>query len=599
MWTLDKLISPKHSGAMLCRFHDVSGVGEVIFIAFGNLGFYVPAFMSLSVVFVGENMKRIVLRLGVLLGLLVVTVPAVGADLERSFLDVFAVAEPPNALYGQHKPVRSCGSLKELSLEDTVITEAIEAEKTETSPVICKITALVKRSEADDPIRVWVDLPTTEWNGRFMGVGGGGYAGGSRQGMQMHHPAGFATATTDAGPRTQQPDRDVKNGEFALGVNGKLDWRAVRNFAHRGVHVMSVTGKAITAAYYGKPAGYAYFSGCSRGGGQAMMEAQKYPTDYDGILAGAPAINWAKYGAGRLWGQLHMELTKNFVPECKLNAVTEAVIEACDTLDGVKDSVIDNPRRCAYDPKQFVGTNTSECGEFTLADADIVNKIWKGPHRKNGSSMWYGFERGTSLEILQSTEKNAETGEWQTSSKWNDYFLSWHRYFLAQDPNLQIASFTQEQFEDFWDQSVEQYSRVWSADSPDLSALKNAGGKVLMWHGEADTYIPPKGSIDYHNRVEKHFGSASEAQSVYRLFMAPGLGHCLGGNGPAPFAALDALIDWVEKDKAPERLLAVKRDAKTGEIIRSRPLCLYPKVARYKGTGSTDRAESFECAANY
>ncbi len=526
---------------------------------------------------------------------------ATGASAQsiKSWNDPYVAATPPTPLFGTHTPVRNCDSMTSLPLENTVITEATETPATETEPALCNITAVVKRYEEDDPITVWVNLPVYNWNGRFMGIGGGGYSGGTRAYALHQNLSGFASATTDAGPRTVQPGRKVKNGEFGLDEYGKLDWRAIRNFGHRGVHVMSVIGKAITAAYYGKPANYAYFNGCSTGGRQAMTEAQMYPEDYDGILAAAPGINAAKYVAGRIWGQLHMELSGNFVPKCKLDAVTAAAVTSCDMIDGVKDGIIGNPRLCSYSPATFVGQNVAGCGTFTAADADIVQKAWEGPSKRDGSRKWAGFAIGTPLETLQSTEKNPETGEWQTSSAWNGYFLSWHRYFLSQDPTLQIGEMSRNQFEEYWDQSDEMYQHIYSAENANLDALSARNGKILIWHGETDHYIPAYGSINYYQRVAARLGSMSKANETIRLFLAPGVNHCGRGKGPTPTAMLDALMSWVENGKAPERLLSVTRDKETGKVTRSRPLCLYPKVARYKGSGSTDKAENFVCADSY
>lgn len=539
-------------------------------------------------------MKALHLTTGVLTMLMSISAMA-EHDLTRR--DPYVVSTPPAPLFGTHTPARTCESLTTLQLEHTTITEASVSEATDEAPVLCNVTAVIKRSEKDDPVTVWVRMPVHTWNGRFMGIGGGGYAGGITYNARLHHPAGFATGVTDAGPLTSARDRTVKNGAFAIGKDGKRDMVAIENFAHRGVHIMSVTGKAITTAYYGKAPGYSYFNGCSTGGRQAMMEAQRYPQDYNGILVGAPGINWANYVAGRVWGQMHMELTDTFVPACKLQAVSAAAVSACDQLDGVTDGLLGNPRLCTYDPANFVGTEIADCGTFTEADANIARKAWTGPRTRDGSISWYGFTHGTPLEKLQATEKNPETGALQTHKAWNAYFLSWHRYFLAQDPTLQIGNMTIEAFENYWRQSIAEYTELFSADNPDLSILNESGGKVLMWHGELDEYIPPSGAIDYLERVQKTM--REKADDTFKLYMAPGVEHCSGGPGPRPTALLDALIDWVENGQEPATLLSVNRDTETGAITRSRPLCPYPQVARYKGTGSVDEAQNFECADSY
>lgn len=504
-------------------------------------------------------------------------------------------ATTPAALYGEHHPARDCASLKTLALNRVHIMAAEIVSATASAPAICQVTAVHKRFDNDDPITVWLGLPLNNWNGRFMGIGGGGYAGGDRDMMAAHYPAGFATATTDAGARTSLQGRDLKPAAFALDAKGKLDWLAIRNFGHRGAHIMTVTGKKITEAFYGKPPKFSYFNGCSTGGRQALGEAQRYPQDYDGILAAAPATNAAAYIAGRVWGQMQMSLAKHFVPQCKFDAVTAAAVAACDHLDGVEDEVINQPRQCDYDPQHFVGSELLGCGVFSQADAQITRLIWQGPQRQDGTAMWYGYERGAPLGGVHGTEQDPQSGAWQTSQPWVDYYFSWHRYLLAQNPDLALSELSLEQFEDYWDQSLEQFTEVYSASNPDLKAFHQRGGKILVWHGETDGAIPPAGSIDYYQRVVAHFGSAAKAQEVLRLFMAPGVDHCAGGEGPNPVGVLDALIDWVEKNQAPEQLLAQKREPKTGLITHTRPLCLYPKAAYYKGQGSTDQADNFVC----
>jgi len=332
--------------------------------------------------------------------------------------------------------------------------------------------------------------------------------------------------------------------------------------------------------------------GCSTGGRQGVMEAQRYPADYDGIVAGAPAINWTKLHVEQLWGGLSMLEAKNPLPVCKAQAATQAAITACDGIDGVKDGVIEDPRRCNYDPKELVGTTTGTCGTFTPSDADIVRKIWEGPRRRDGSFLWYGLARGADFAGLSGT------GGTPLEPRPNSITLEWWRYFLNQNPQWDWRSLTRAAYEQYWDQSVEEFSAVIGTDNPDLSAFRDRGGRLVMWHGQADQLIYPEGSIDYFTRVQQKMGGADRTASFIRLFLAPGVGHCAGGNGPAPTGQLEAIVKWVEGGKAPDTLTAVRRD-QASTIVRARPLCSYPLVARYTGHGSTDEAANFECKAGF
>jgi hypothetical protein len=322
------------------------------------------------------------------------------------------------------------------------------------------------------------------------------------------------------------------------------------------------------------------------------MEAQRYPQDYNGIVSGAPAINWTRFVPQELWGAIEMNATQNPIPACKLAAATAAAIAACDAIDGVKDGVIEDPKRCNYDPKALIGTSAGDCGSFTEADADLIRKFWQGPRRADGSLLWYGMERGADL--------NALFGSRGTPLKPQAFpiALDYLRYFLAENPELDWTTVTPAAYERFWDQSVEQYGLVIGTDNPDLTAFRDRGGKAILWHGSADQLITLEGTIDYFQKVQEHMGGSKKTSEFTRLFLAPGVAHCGGGTGPAPYGQLDALLSWVEEGKAPETLTAARRD-QAGTITRSRPLCQYPLVAKYKGSGSTDEATNFACSTGF
>jgi len=475
------------------------------------------------------------------------------------------------------QPVRTCENLQSLTLPNTTIESAVTEPAAGNRAAFCRITAVTTHPPAGDRIRIFIGLPLTGWNGRFQGVGGGGFSGGNANGIAAPVAQGYAAGSTDTG-------HEGSSASFALDSTGHLNWQLIRDNAYLGIHEMTVTGKALVAAFYGAAANHSYFNGCSTGGRQGLSEAQRYPADYDGILAGAPAINWTRLHVEQMWSTVVMLAAKNPVPQCKLAAAQAAAVAACDAADGVKDGVIENPRACAFDPKQLVGTSSATCGAFTEADADVIRKIWQGPRRQDGSFLWYGLQRGGDFSGLSST------GGAPLSPRPNNITLEWWRYFLNQNPQWDYSGLTPASYEQYWDQSVEEFSAVLATDNPDLSAYRGRGGKIVLWHGWSDQLIYPEGTIDYYNRVQKQMGTTSQ---FARLFLAPGVGHCGGGPGPQPDGQFEAVVRWVEQGTAPDTLNAVLRDR--NGVVRSRPLCQFPMVATYKGTGSTDDAANFTC----
>jgi len=488
----------------------------------------------------------------------------------------------PKPAIANATPVRSCESLAGVVLPNTTI-ESAAVDPADSG--VCRITAVTTHPPAGDKVRIWVAIPTTNWNGRFLGTGGGGFSGGSAAGVSQPVAQGFAAGATDTG----HPDA---TGHFALDAAGHLDWQAIRDNGHVGIHEMTVTGKALTQALYGTAPRYAYFNGCSTGGRQALMEAQRYPQDYNGIVAAAPAINWPKLMMQSIWGSMLMNTSGDPVAPCKLAAATAAAVATCDGIDGVKDGVIEDPKRCTYDPKVLVGTSAGECGAFTQADADIIRKLWQGPTKEDGSFEWYGQSRGADLNALATSRGTPLTPQGFP------FTVDWLRYFITENRQFDWTTLTPAAYQRYWEQSLEQYGLVLGTDNPNLSEFRDRGGKAIVWHGWADQLITAEGTIDYYTRVQEQMGGAKRTSEFIRLFLAPGVGHCGGGTGPAPTETLDALLAWVEDGKAPETLPAVRRD-QTGAVTRRRPLCQYPLVAKYKGRGSTDEAASFVCSAGF
>jgi hypothetical protein len=274
----------------------------------------------------------------------------------------------------------------------------------------------------------------------------------------------------------------------------------------------------------------------------------------------------------QMWGHVVMAEANHFVASCKLAAANSAAISACDLVDGVRDGVIADPTRCKFVPGILTRFQPADCQALTDADVAVIRRIWEGPTRRDGSFLWYGLPRGADLVALNKQPLGIT--------------LDWWRYFLKQDARWTWGGVTHASFEQLWDQSVEQFSTVLATDNPDLSAFRDAGGKAILWHGWADQLIYAQGTIDYYNRVRERMGARTP--EFLRLFMAPGVAHCGGGPGPAPVGQFESLVKWVEDGVAPETL-----------ATRTHPLCLYPLVARYKGSGDITDAANFVCSSGF
>lgn len=482
----------------------------------------------------------------------------------------------PKPVYADSDPIRTPGDLYKVALPNTTI-DLVEIDPEDGS---CRVTATVTHPPANDRVKVWIALPMENWNGRFRGNGGGGFRGGGISSLKGPVKQGYATGATDTG-------HEGGRGSFALGDDGRLNWQEIRDNAYLGIHAMTVVGKALTQAFYGKPPRYSYFVGNSTGGRQGLMEAQRYPDDYDGILSGCPAINWHRFLPADLWPQAVMFDAGNFVSKEKLEAATVAATVACDGADGVTDGVVDDPTQCAWDPQALVGTSVGD-STFTATDADVIRQIWQGARGHDGRFLWYGMTRGTDLSAVAGTTGSPLVG------RPFGIALDWFRYFLLQDPQWDASTLTRAEFELLWNQSFEQYGTVIGTDDPDLSRFRDRGGKVIITHGLLDHQIPAQGSIDYYRRVRRQMGGKERTAEFARLFLMPGLDHGFRGGGPAPARErlMAAIISWVEEGKAPDVLLGELRDP-DGSVIRTRPIYPYPQVARHTGGGSTDDAVNF------
>lgn len=492
-----------------------------------------------------------------------------------------------------YEPRRSCASLASLDYSNTTISSATEVAATTSTPAYCDVQASVTNPPAyTDTVNIGVFLPVQDWNGAFEGTGGGGFDGGDPTTPDASAlQDGYVTAGTDAG-------HTGSTGNFALNADGTLNWQEIDDFGYLGIHEMTVLAKAVTAAYYNKAPAYSFFNGCSTGGRQGLIEAQRYPQDYNGIAAGSPAINSNLLRASQIWGFLQMDIANDVLPQCKLDAFNSAAVAACgEKLDGVADGIISDWQHCDFDPRTLIGTVTP-CGTITATDAEVVSRIWQGPVDADGHRLWYGLMPGASFTGLDDT---VTTGSTTTAAPFS-IVTAWYQYWLTQNPNYNWQTMTYQQFLNFYQQSASEFSGldVTSESSPDLSAFKKDGGKIIMWIGTYDQLVYPLGDLNYFKRVEATFGGAgggaAQTAQFLRFFMAPGVEHCGGGPGATPVNAFQAVVNWVEDGHAPAQLEGEATNA-AGQVDMTRPVCMYPLVARYNG-GNPDVARSFSCATS-
>jgi hypothetical protein len=443
-------------------------------------------------------------------------------------------------------------------------------------PDFCEVTITLTHPGAGDHVTVETWLPLENWSGRFQGTGGGGYAAGIGDSMLAEAvKGGYAAAATDGG---LGPTPFGKPGWFLTPEGDDL----FTNFASRSVHDMTVAGKAVTAWFYERPADYSYWNGCSTGGRQGMMEAQRFPDDYDGINAAAPAINWDRFIMADHWPQVVMRQERNLMSPCELEAFRTAAVAACDLDDRVADGIISDPARCRYDPRALIGTEVLCEGQqvtISRADAEVIAKIWAGPRGRHGEWLWFGLTKGSSFAGVATADLPFPiSAEWIT-------------HFLKRDPEFDLTSVSYRDFERLFVQSVIEYGRTIGTADPDLSDFRDAGGKMITWHGQADDVIVPGGTVRYREQVELVLGGRSEVDKFFRVFLAPGVGHCDGG-GPTPVDPMAALVAWVERGEAPAVLPAAN-----GAVTRD--LCRYPLVSRYDGHGDPNSAASYRCARRF
>ncbi len=467
-------------------------------------------------------------------------------------------------------------------------------------PALCRVAGSIHPT-ADSDIRFEVWLPLENWNGNFAGVGNGGW-GGTISYDALPYPAaepatladqarrGYAVASTNTG-HVGTPF----NARFVTGHPERLV-----DFASRAVHETTIAAKAVSAAFYGRPPRHAYWIGCSTGGRQGLVEAQRFPSDYDGIVAGAPASDWLPIATSSLDHTIAaLGDSSRYLPPAALALLEGAVMKACDRLDGVEDGLLEDPRKCRFDPAALrcgsgaASAPANRC--LTSGQIDAVDRIYGGVvDPTNGRRIAPGLERGSELGWAAWATPGDALPLPITDYQWlvfADSTWDWRSFDLANPRDHTV-----------WAAADRRLTPILSAIDPDLRAFRTRGGKLIEYHGWSDPLIAPQFSIDYYDSVVAQDSTAGEArgraiaavQRFYRMFMVPGMGHCGGGDGPNTFDMERALANWVEHDVAPASVVASHR-GRGGVPGRERPMCPYPETAVYNGAGDVNRAASFAC----
>jgi feruloyl esterase len=440
-----------------------------------------------------------------------------------------------------------------------------------TLPAFCRVRAtLTPSSDSEVKIEVW--MPSAGWNRKFEAVGNGGFAGViSYPALASAVTAGYASVSTDTG-------HEGNTAAFALGHPEK-----VVDMAYRGVHEMTVKAKAIVSAYYGGAPALSFWNGCSTGGRQGITEAAKFPTDFDAIVAGASAINWMRLMVARMTVNMFTHRSEDsYIPPAKYAMIHDAVLKNCDSLDGLKDGVIENPLVCHFDPRALLckGADGPDC--LTAAQVESARALYapvKEP--KTGAQvtpalLQPGSEMGWA--ILAGPEPLRYAIETYKYVVYKDANWDWHEFNPATDIDLAIKT----------DNGLLDFTE------PNLKPFFDRGGKLLMYHGWADPQVTAMNSVNYFNDVVRILGTSVVGKSI-ELYMVPGMNHCQGGPGTDNFDKMGAIEDWVAKGTAPDKIIA--SHLTNGTADRTRPLCPYPQVASYKGSGNTDEAANFVCKA--
>jgi feruloyl esterase len=487
-------------------------------------------------------------------------------------------------------PKKACDAIANFKSKDIAEIKATVVRAAATAPEYCKVTGTLKPEIAFE-----VALPS-KWNGRFYMIGNGGHAGESLEdaGRVAQKNAalqeGFAFAQTNTG----HDARKEPGGSFVMSNPEKAI-----DYAYRAVHLTAVTAKDITKEYYGKTISKSYWNSCSNGGRQGLLEAQRFPEDFDGIVANAPWVDQTGFTIGAMWNERALSAAP--VSAAKLALVAEKVMAKCDAIDGLKDGLIDDPRKCHFDPALDVpscpaGSDAPTC--LTRAQADAIAKVYSGP-QSNGKTYFPGYMPGSEA-VVPGPNGAAGASTWmnlivaaQPTAKAADFNLAENtmKYLVNKPPKPDYDYKTFDFDKDV--HMLDDWSKQADAKNPDLSKFKKHGGKLLMTYGWADPILQPLMGVRYYEEAVTKNGPDTE--NFFRLFMVPGMSHCAGGIGPDRHDPVTAMVNWVEKGTAPKSMIASR--VVNNQVVRTRPLCPYPQVAKYSGQGSIDDAASFSCVA--
>lgn len=498
-----------------------------------------------------------------------------------------------------------CENLAHVTLEHTTIAvaEAISVgsftppygSAIGNLPAFCRVAGVLQPT-SDSNIRFEVWLPLSGWNGKFLGVGNGGFAGSiGYQSLASNVRRGYASAGTDTGHEAEAAD-----ASWAYHHPEK-----VIDFGYRALHETTANAKTLIQAFYGQAPHHSYFDSCSDGGREALMEAQRFPEDYDGILAGAPANFWTHMLASGI--DVANTIYGNpaaYISTMKTPAITAAVMSACDANDGVKDGVINDPPRCHFDPSVLLCKGSDSRGCLTSPQIGALKKFYSGGQSSSGEQLFPGFTPGG---------EDPGWGQWVIGfgpggSAGAVYLENYFRYMVFEDPAWNALTANVDTAEQMADKKT---AHALNATDPDLSRYQFRGGKLILYHGWNDQAISPLNTIHYYKAVQKAMGE-QKASSFLRLYMVPGMEHCSGGagansfgqtghttaNGPE-YGILTAVEKWVEQGTAPADVIATKyvSDSAAKGVKMTRPLCPYPQIAKYKGEGDTNNSSNFACTA--
>jgi feruloyl esterase len=445
-----------------------------------------------------------------------------------------------------------------------------------TMPSFCRVTATL-RPTSDSEIKMEVWLPAEGWNGRLEETGNGGF--GSNIGYQdlaQFVAKGYAATGSNTG-------HEGRAGDSLIGHPEKvIDW------GYRAVHETTVAAKAIIAAHYGSGPKYSYWNACSTGGRQGWVSAKYYPNDFDGLAIGDPANPMTRLQAGSIWSNMVVNKDDaSFIPAAKWIMIHDAVMNKCDAVDGLKDGLIEDPMACKFEPKSLLCKEGDGPDCLTAAQVDSLSKLTSGAvNPRTGENFYPGWPAATRQF------PGPVLGNKQGAPPQQDALDTFRVLFQKSDWDYRTMDF---------DKDIALSDKLGNnlmnaVDETRLKPLFDRGGKILLYHGWSDPNITPLISIQYYNSAVAANGGLDKANNEVRLFMVPGMGHCGGGDGPNVFDKIDVLSDWVEHGKAPDQIIASHLDA-DGHLDRTRPLCPYPQIAKYKGTGNINDAENFVCAA--